>query len=182
MKVTATIVPEVLLIEPKVFGDRRGKFCELWDAGTFARNGISATFVKDNYSLSTRSTLRGLHFQVRHGQGKLVRVLSGKVFDVAVDLRRESPTFGRWVGLELSAENLCALWIPPGFAHGFYVLSETAEFLYKCTDVYAPEFERTLIWNDPHVNITWPAATRTDLIISDKDAAGRSWDEIEKFY
>ncbi|HUP31383.1 MAG TPA: dTDP-4-dehydrorhamnose 3,5-epimerase, partial [Usitatibacter sp.] len=157
MKVTATAIPDVLLIEPKVFGDARGFFYESWNRQAFsAAVGREVEFVQDNHSASARNVLRGLHYQVRQTQGKLVRVVAGEVFDVAVDLRRASPTFGRWVGERLSAENHRMLWVPEGFAHGFLVLSDMAEFLYKTTDYYAPEHDRSLLWNDPRVGIQWP--------------------------
>ena len=170
MQVTATALPDVLMIEPKVFGDARGFFFESWNARAFAAAGIGATFVQDNHSRSTRGVLRGLHYQIRHAQGKLVRVVEGEVFDVAVDLRRSSPTFGHHVGVTLSAQNRRMLYIPPGFAHGFLVVSETAEFLYKTTDYWFPEHERTLLWSDPALAIDWPAGAAPTL--APKDAAG----------
>ena len=169
MKVEPTRIPDVLLITPQVFGDHRGYFMEIYNKEVFAPYGIDVEFVQDNMSSSTRGTLRGLHYQLGpYAQGKLVRVVSGTVFDVAVDLRRSSPTFGQWVGAELSAENRQALYIPPGFAHGFYVLSDIAEFMYKCTGLYAPQAERGIIWNDPTVNVSWPLLDQ-NIIISDKD-------------
>lgn len=171
MKATPTAIPEVLLLEPKVFGDERGFFMETWQRRTFASLGIDHDFVQDNHSRSARGTLRGLHYQLRQPQGKLVRVTLGAVFDVAVDLRRSSPTFGRWVGEELSEENRRMLWVPPGFAHGFYVLSERAEFQYKCTDYYAPEHERSLRWDDPELAIEWPLLEAAPLL-SAKDREG----------
>src|SRR5687767_7731736 len=157
MKATPTLIPDVLLVEPDVFGDARGFFYESWNQRRFdAAVGREVRFVQDNHSLSVRNVLRGLHYQVRQPQGKLVRVTAGEVYDVAVDLRRSSPTFGRWVGERLSAENRRMFWIPEGFAHGFVVLSETAEFLYKATDYYAPEHDRALLWNDPALGIEWP--------------------------
>jgi dTDP-4-dehydrorhamnose 3,5-epimerase len=177
--VTPTAIADVLLIEPKVFGDPRGFFLESWNAKVFAEAGIPASFVQDNHSRSPRGVLRGLHYQVRQSQGKLVRVASGEVFDVAVDLRRASPTFGRWVGERLSAENKRMLWIPPGFAHGFLVLSESADFLYKTTDYYAPEHERVLAWNDPELGIRWPLAGTPTL--SARDAAGTRLRDAEVF-
>ena len=171
MKVTPLALPEVLLIEPRVFGDERGFFYESWNQRAFARRGHSMpTFVQDNHSRSRRGVLRGLHYQIEHAQGKLVRATAGEVFDVAVDLRRSSPTFGRSVGVELSADNKRMLWIPPGFAHGFLVVSEDAEFLYKTTDFWYPEHERTLLWNDPALGIAWPLAG--EPILAAKDAAG----------
>jgi dTDP-4-dehydrorhamnose 3,5-epimerase len=156
MKFTPTKIPDVIVVEPDVFGDNRGFFMETWQAKKFAEGGISANFVQDNHSRSNQGTLRGLHYQVSSPQGKLVRVLDGQVFDVAVDLRSKSPTFGQWVGEILSDENKKMLWIPEGFAHGFYVLSESADFFYKCNDFYNPEWERTLRWDDPDLAIDWP--------------------------
>jgi len=170
MKITPTALPDVKLIEPRVFGDERGFFFESWNRRTLAAAGLDADFVQDNHSRSGRGVLRGLHYQIEHAQGKFVRVVSGEVFDVAVDLRRCSPTFGHWVGAVLSAQNKHALWVPPGFAHGFVVVSETADFLYKTTDYWYPAHERTLLWNDPALGIAWPlAGTPT---IAAKDAAG----------
>ena len=171
MKLTPTALPDVLLIEPRVFSDGRGFFFESWNKRSLAAAGLGADFVQDNHSRSVRNVLRGLHYQIEHAQGKLVRVSSGEVFDVAVDLRKASPTFGRSVGMTLSAENKQMLWIPPGFAHGFLVLSEAAEFLYKTTDYWYPEHERTLLWNDPALGIVWPLAGAPALAA--KDAAGR---------
>jgi dTDP-4-dehydrorhamnose 3,5-epimerase len=172
MKFTPTRIPDVVLIEPVVHGDARGFFMETWHAARFRDAGIDAGFVQDNHSLSVRGTLRGLHYQLCHPQGKLVRVVRGEVFDVAVDLRRGSPRFGQWVGLRLSARNKRMLWIPPGFAHGFYVLSDEAEFVYKCTDYYAPECERCLRWDDPDLAIDWPLVGGRPPTVSAKDAAG----------
>ena len=170
MQVTPTALPDVLLIAPRVYGDERGFFFESWNRRAFAAAGIDRDFVQDNHSRSSRGVLRGLHYQIEHPQGKLVRVTEGEVFDVAVDLRRSRPTFGRSVGFVLSAANRRMLWIPPGFAHGFVVLSEFAEFLYKATDYWHPEHERTLLWNDPALGIDWPFdGTPT---IAAKDAAG----------
>jgi dTDP-4-dehydrorhamnose 3,5-epimerase len=155
--VTPTAIPDVLMLEPKVFGDERGYFFESYNARDFLdATGLRVEFVQDNHSMSTKGVLRGLHYQVRHPQGKLLRVVKGSVFDVAVDLRKSSPTFGRWVGAYLSEENRVQLWIPPGFAHGFLALSDTAEVLYKITDYWYPEHERTLLWNDPTLAIAWP--------------------------
>jgi dTDP-4-dehydrorhamnose 3,5-epimerase len=179
MKVTPTRLPEVLLIEPKVFGDARGFFFESWNERAFAAAGIPARFVQDNHSRSAKNVLRGLHYQIKQPQGKLVRVVSGDVFDVAVDVRRSSPTFGKWAGIRLSAKNKAMVWIPPGFAHGFAVVSEQVEVLYKTTDYYAPEFERTIIWNDPDIGIKWPVAGSP--LLSAKDAAGKPLREIEVF-
>jgi dTDP-4-dehydrorhamnose 3,5-epimerase len=181
MRCTATELPDVKLIVPDVHGDARGFFKETWNARRFAEAGIHAEFVQDNHSRSGRGTLRGLHYQVRQPQGKLVWVLSGAVFDVAVDLRRSSPTFGRWVGMRLDAEGHAMLWIPPGFAHGFYVLSETADFAYKCTDFYAPEHERAIVWNDPDLAIDWPLAEGGAPVLSAKDRGGGVWKEAEYY-
>jgi dTDP-4-dehydrorhamnose 3,5-epimerase len=165
-------IPDVVLLRPKVFGDHRGFFLESWNRKNFADAGLDLDFVQDNHSRSARHTLRGLHYQMEHTQGKLVRVVSGAVFDVAVDLRRSSPTFGRWVGVELSETNNQMLWVPPGFAHGFLVLSESADFQYKCTDYYAPGHERTLLWNDPEIGIEWPLPEGVTPLLASKDAAG----------
>jgi dTDP-4-dehydrorhamnose 3,5-epimerase len=171
VKVTPTALPDVLLIEPRVFGDERGFFFESWNRRAFVEAGLEAEFVQDNHSRSGRNVLRGLHYQIEHAQGKLVRVSSGEVFDVAVDIRRSSPTFGKWVGMKLSGERKSMLWIPPGFAHGFLVLSDAAEFLYKTTDYWYPEHERTLLWNDAALAIDWPLDGEPTLAA--KDAAGR---------
>jgi dTDP-4-dehydrorhamnose 3,5-epimerase len=170
VNVTPTALPDVLLIEPRVYGDERGFFFESWNKRALAAAGLDADFVQDNHSRSERNVLRGLHYQIEHAQGKLVRVCSGTVFDVAVDIRRTSPTFGRWVGVTLSAQNKQMLWIPAGFAHGFLVLSEAAEFLYKATDYWYPAHERTLLWNDPALGIDWPLAGAPT--VAAKDAAG----------
>lgn len=175
MKVTPTAIPDVLLIEPRVFGDTRGFFFESFNQRDFVQaTGVHAVFVQDNHSRSARGVLRGLHYQIRQPQGKLVRVVAGAVFDVAVDLRRASPTFGQWVGAVLSEDNKTQLWIPPGCAHGFVVLTESADFLYKTTDYYAPEHERCIAWNDPTLNIDWPDLGQAPLL-SPKDAAGVPW-------
>jgi dTDP-4-dehydrorhamnose 3,5-epimerase len=180
VKATRTAIPDVLVIEPKVFGDARGFFFESWNRRDFARLvGRDVEFVQDNHSASARNVLRGLHYQLQRPQGKLVRVVAGEVFDVAVDLRRSSPTFGRWVGERLSTENHRMLWVPPGFAHGFVVLSEEAEFLYKATDYYAPDDERTLLWNDPALGIAWPLAG--EPLLKPKDAAGKRLAEAETY-
>ncbi|MEO5676582.1 MAG: dTDP-4-dehydrorhamnose 3,5-epimerase [Usitatibacter sp.] len=180
MKAIPTAIPEVLVIEPKVFGDARGFFFESWNQGAFDRAvGREVRFVQDNHSASGRGVLRGLHYQVQHAQGKLVRVVAGEVFDVAVDLRRASPTFGRWVGERLSADNRRMMWVPEGFAHGFLVLSESAEFLYKTTDYYAPEHERTLLWNDAAVGIDWPLEAAP--LLKPKDAAGTPIERADAF-
>ena len=168
MKVTPTALPEVLLLEPRVFGDDRGFFMESWNARTFREaTGLDAAFVQDNHSRSARNVLRGIHYQVVRPQGKLIRVVSGSVFDVAVDLRRSSPRFGKWVGFELSAQNHRQLWIPPGFGHGFLVTSDAADFLYKTTEYWIGEFDRTLRWNDPALGIHWPLAG--EPILADRD-------------
>jgi len=156
MQVVKTSIPEVLIFEPKVFGDERGFFLESFNERVMREAGLDYSFVQDNHSRSTKNVLRGLHYQIRQPQGKLVRVVAGRVFDVAVDLRRHSATFGKWVGVELNAEDKNMFWIPPGFAHGFQVLSESADFLYKATDYYAPEHERSILWNDPVIGIEWP--------------------------
>ena len=179
MNFTPTKIPDVILIEPKVFGDARGFFYESWNERTFRSLGLDVHFVQDNHSKSQKNVLRGLHYQIQHPQGKLVRVVSGAVYDVAVDLRRSSPTFGQWVGFVLSAENAQMAWIPPGFAHGFCVTSESAEFLYKTTDYWYPEHERTLLWNDPTLNINWPL--HDTPLIAAKDAAGRLLVDTETF-
>ena len=170
MQVRATAIPDVVVVEPNVFGDERGFFMESWNAQAFAQAGIDAVFVQDNHSRSRCGVLRGLHYQIREPQGKLVRVAAGEVYDVAVDLRRSSPTFGRAVGERLSAENKRMMWIPPGFAHGFLVLSEIADFLYKATAYYAPEHERAIRWDDPRLAIDWPL-TGAAPTVSAKDAA-----------
>ncbi len=181
MQLTRLTIPDVVLIESKVFGDSRGFFMETWRADVFAAEGLPTNFVQDNYSRSTQGVLRGLHYQIQQPQGKLVRVTLGEVYDVAVDLRRSSPHFGRAVGATLSAENKQALWVPPGFAHGFYVLSEIAEFSYKCTDYYAPQHERSLRWDDPDVGIPWPLVDGQPPQLSQKDAAGRLLNEVETY-
>jgi dTDP-4-dehydrorhamnose 3,5-epimerase len=170
MRVTPLHLPEVLLIEPKVFGDERGFFYESWNQRAFADAGITAAFVQDNHSRSRRNVLRGLHYQIEHAQGKLVRAIVGEVYDVAVDLRRSSPNFGRAAGVTLSADNKRMLWIPPGFAHGFVVVSDVAEFVYKTTDFWHPEHERTLLWNDPALRIVCPVEGEPD--VAAKEAAG----------
>ncbi len=180
MKATRTALPEVLLLEPKVFGDERGFFYESFNARKFEElTGVAAHFVQDNHSKSAKNVLRGLHYQLQQTQGKLVRVVAGEVFDVAVDLRRASPTFGRWVGERLSAQNRRMLWVPEGFAHGFLVLSEMAEFLYKTTDYYAPEHDRSLLWNDPRVGIDWPLDG--EPLLKPRDAAAPTLEHAETF-
>jgi dTDP-4-dehydrorhamnose 3,5-epimerase len=178
--VTPTTIPDVLILEPKVFGDARGFFFESFNSRDFAQaTGVDVQFVQDNHSKSAKGVLRGMHYQIQHAQGKLVRVVQGSVFDAAVDVRKSSPTFGRWVGVELSAENHRQLWVPPGFAHGFVVLSESAEFLYKTTDYWYPEHERSLAWNDPAIGIDWPI----DFIpqLAAKDQAGKLLAQAELF-
>jgi dTDP-4-dehydrorhamnose 3,5-epimerase len=178
--VTPTAIPDVLLLEPKVFSDDRGYFFESYNARDFREaTGVEAEFVQDNHSMSEKGVLRGLHYQIRHPQGKLMRAVKGRVFDVAVDLRKSSPTFGRWVGALLSAENRRQLWIPPGFAHGFLALSDTAEVLYKITDYWYPEHERTLLWNDSSLAIEWPLDGAPRL--APKDVDGKPFGEIEVF-
>lgn len=177
MDVIETRIPDVKLIKPKVFGDARGFFMETWNARVFAEAGIDATFVQDNHSRSVRHTLRGLHYQIQQPQGKLVRVTRGEVFDVAVDLRQGSPTFGQWVGEVLSEDNQQQLWVPPGFAHGFYVMSDTADFQYKCSDFYAPQHERCIRWNDTDLNIEWPLPPGGEPIVSHKDAQGMTFSD-----
>lgn len=180
MKITHLEIPEVVLIEPKVFGDDRGFFFESFNHRLFEEAiGRTVSFVQDNHSRSVQGVLRGLHYQIQNPQGKLVRVVSGEVFDVAVDLRRSSPTFGRWVGAVLSAENKHQLWVPEGFAHGFVVLSETAEFLYKTTDYYSPQHERCIRWDDVQLNIEWPFEFQPQL--SEKDSRGTSFESAEVF-
>jgi dTDP-4-dehydrorhamnose 3,5-epimerase len=178
MELEPTRIPDVVLVRPRVFADGRGFFLETWQKRRFSGAGIRADFVQDNHSRSLRHTLRGLHYQVVHAQGKLVSVICGSVFDVAVDLRRSSPTYGQWVGEVLSDENHNQLWIPPGFAHGFLVLSESADFVYKCTDYYSPTSERCIRWNDPELGIAWPLDGARP-IVSDRDAGGASLREAE---
>ena len=178
--VTATDIPDVLILEPKVFGDARGFFFESFNARDFAQvTGLNVDFVQDNHSKSAKGVLRGLHYQIQHPQGKLVRVVQGEVFDVAVDLRRSSPTFGRWVGERLNADNHRQMWIPPGFAHGFVVTSQSAEFLYKTTDYWYPEHERSLLWNDPAIGIDWPLEGQP--LLAAKDAAAALLRDAEVF-
>lgn len=174
-----TEIPDVILLQPKIFGDARGFFFESWNRRVLADLGITSDFVQDNHSRSLRNVLRGLHYQMKLPQGKLVRVIAGEIFDVAVDLRRSSPTFGRWVGFTLSAENRRIAWIPPGFAHGFCVTSDSAEFLYKVTDYWHPESDRTLSWNDPDLAIPWPLTGPP--ILSAKDAAGTRLADAETY-
>lgn len=180
MNVIETELPGVLILEPKVFGDARGFFLESWNRQTMADNGLAMDFVQDNHSRSARGVLRGLHYQLENPQGKLVRVTQGAVFDVAVDIRRSSPHFGKWVGVELSSENHRMLWIPPGFAHGFLVLSNTADFLYKCTSLYHPPSDRSLRWNDPEIGIAWPSVEGAPQL-SPKDEAAPLLADAEVF-
>jgi dTDP-4-dehydrorhamnose 3,5-epimerase len=180
LKVIPTSIPDVLLIEPRVFPDERGFFLESYQKKQFQEAGIQADFVQDNHSKSCRGTLRGLHYQIQQSQGKLVRVISGEVFDVVVDLRKHSPTFGQWVGDTLSAENKRMLWVPEGFGHGFYVISLEAEVLYKASDYYAPQWERCILWNDPAIGIQWPLKGEAP-ILSAKDAQGKLLAEAEVF-
>jgi len=182
LQATPTAIPEVLIIEPKVFGDNRGWFTESFNANDFAKaTGLDVQFVQDNHSLSRQWTLRGMHYQLKHTQGKLVRVTAGSAFDVAVDMRKDSSTFSKWVGLELSSENHKQVWVPPGFAHGFLALSETAEFLYKTTDYYDPSSEVCLSWCDPTVKIDWPIPLGKQALLNAKDAAGLAWGAAPKF-
>lgn len=172
MRFVPTTIPEVIVVEPQVFGDERGFFMETYHRARFTAAGIDVDFVQDNHSRSLKGTLRGLHYQIQQAQGKLVRVVQGAVFDVAVDMRRSSPTFGQWVGEILSAENKRQMWVPPGFAHGFYVLSDSADFVYKCTALYAPEHERCVRWDDADLAIEWPLSGAAPPLVSAKDAAG----------
>jgi dTDP-4-dehydrorhamnose 3,5-epimerase len=181
MQFTNTKLPGVTLVEPKVFEDERGFFFESFQKKLFAEHGISLEFVQDNHSRSKQGTLRGLHYQIRQPQGKLVRVIFGEIYDVAVDLRNSSPTFGQWTDHYLSAKNKTQLYIPPGLAHGFYVLSEWAEVVYQATDYYAPQWERTLLWNDPHIAIPWPLLSGKEPILSTKDANGTALDRAEVY-
>lgn len=181
MEFIATDIKDVVVIEPQVFSDDRGFFMETWTRQKFKDAGIDYDFVQDNHSKSLKGVLRGLHYQIQNPQGKLVRVLSGEVYDVAVDMRKSSPTFGKWVAEILSGENKKMLWVPPGFAHGFYVMSDEAEFVYKCTDVYSPEFERSLIWNDSTVNVNWPIPEGQTPTLSPKDEAGKPFDQAEAY-
>jgi dTDP-4-dehydrorhamnose 3,5-epimerase len=180
MQVKQTEIPDVIVIEPQIFGDERGFFYESYNEKVFLEKaGIAEHFVQDNHSLSAKNILRGLHYQIQQPQGKLVRVVVGAVFDVVVDLRKSSKTFGQWIGIDLTAENKRQLWIPPGFAHGFVVLSEYAEFLYKTTDYYAPQYERTLLWNDPDLGIAWPI--QAEPILSAKDKTGKLLRDAEVY-
>jgi len=181
MQFKATPLEGVYLVEPKVFGDSRGFFLESWNGDTFREAGFDLDFVQDNHSRSTQGILRGMHYQTQHTQGKLVRVTAGAVFDAVVDLRRSSPTLGQWYGTTLSAVNHRMLWVPPGFAHGFYVISEFADFQYKCTELYHPESEVALAWNDPTVGIEWPIPEGEQPLLSGKDGEGLAWDDIPLF-
>lgn len=182
MKFTPTRIPDVVLIEPQVFGDHRGFFMETWHQKEFAEAGIELPFVQDNHSRSAHGILRGLHYQIQQAQGKLVRVIRGEVYDVAVDIRRGSSTFGHWVGEILSEENRRMLWVPPGFAHGFYVVSEVAEFVYKCTDFYAPQHEKSILWSDPQLAIDWPLVNGVPPILSGKDAQAVLLKDAEVYF
>ena len=179
MKYTKLNIPDVILIEPQVFGDERGFFMETWREDEFKSSVADFSFVQDNHSKSSKGILRGLHYQIKHAQGKLVRVTTGIVFDVAVDLRKNSSSFGKWAGVTLSADDKNLLWIPPGFAHGFYVISDDAEFIYKCTDYYAPEHERSIKWDDPALAIDWPIIPGTKPLLSSKDEEGTSFNSAE---
>lgn len=181
MKIIDTEIADVKIVEPAVFADDRGYFLESWSAAAFAKAGLDWQFVQDNQSRSSRNVLRGLHYQIQNTQGKLVRVSAGAVFDVAVDMRRGSPTFGRWVGVELSAKNHRMLWIPPGFAHGFLSLRDDTDLAYKCTDIYAPQHDRTLLWNDPDLAIDWPLPSGEEPLVSPKDMVGRSLKTADVF-
>lgn len=172
MQILRTSIPDILILEPKVFGDERGFFMETYQARLFSELGLPIQFVQDNHSGSRQGILRGLHYQIQQSQGKLVRVISGEIFDVAVDIRKKSPTFGKWLGATLSVQNRHQIWIPSGFAHGFYVLSDWAEIVYKTTDYYAPEWERSILWNDPELDIEWPLINQQPPILSAKDANG----------
>lgn len=181
MKIEKLSIPDVLVITPKIFYDSRGFFMEVWNKKVFKESGLDLDFVQDNHSKSVRGTLRGIHYQIENSQGKLVRVTQGRVFDVAVDLRKSSPTFGKWVGYILSDENKQQLWIPPKFGHGFYVLSETAEFEYKCTDIYNPKAERSIAWNDNTICVEWPIIEGLKPLLSAKDEKGKPFKEADVF-
>lgn len=181
MEFVGTNIADVLLISPQVFGDERGFFMETYQAQQFMQAGVPYAFVQDNHSGSQRGTLRGLHYQIQHPQGKLLRVVAGEIFDVAVDLRRSSPTFGKWVGTTLSAQNKVQIWVPPGFAHGFYVLSDWAELIYKTTDYYMPQWERSLLWNDPQINVQWPVIAGQPVILSARDKQGTTFENAEVY-
>ena len=181
MEYIRTAIPDVILLQPKVFGDERGFFLETFRANEFAHNCSQLEFVQDNHSGSLKGILRGLHYQIQHHQGKLIRAVVGAIYDVAVDIRRSSPTFGKWVGARLSAQNRHQLWVPPGLAHGFLVLSDWAEVFYKATDYYAPEFERSLLWNDPELHIDWPLEGIGEPLLSAKDKAGSTLANTDLF-
>ena len=181
MEFIPTRIPEIILVKPKIYEDPRGFFMETYREDRFIMGGISQPFVQENHSASSKGVIRGLHYQIQKTQGKLVRVISGEIFDVAVDIRRSSPTFGLWVGIILSVENKYQLWVPSGFAHGFYVLSERAEVVYKVTDYYAPEWERSILWNDPKIGIDWHLAKDASPILSQKDLNGKSLADAELF-
>jgi dTDP-4-dehydrorhamnose 3,5-epimerase len=181
MEFLPTKIPDVVVIKPKLFEDPRGFFMETYREDRFIAGGIPHTFVQENHSASQQGVLRGLHYQIRQAQGKLVRAIAGEIFDVAVDIRRSSPTFGQWVGMILSAENKLQLWIPPGFAHGFYVLSEKAEVTYKVTDYYAPEWDRSILWNDPQIGIEWNLLAGVETSLSNKDLNAKKMMEADLF-
>lgn len=181
MQVIDTSLTDVKIIEPRVFGDDRGFFLETWSEAAFSSAGLPINFVQDNHSRSAQGVLRGLHYQLKHPQGKLVRCTAGEVFDVAVDMRKSSEQFGQWFGVVLSAENKRQLWVPPGFAHGFYVMSEMADFQYKCSDIYAPDYERSLLWNDPAVGIEWPLIADAETQLAEKDAAASLLADADTF-
>ena len=181
MRFFPTEIPEVIILEPEVFYDKRGFSMEVYQAKKFSEAGITAVFVQDNHSRSIRNTLRGLHYQIHQPQAKLVRVVNGEVFDVAVDIRRSSPTFGKWVGALLTAENKRQIWVPIGFAHGIFVLSDWADVIYKVSDYYSPQWERTIIWNDLNLQIEWPLNDGAEPILSSKDALGASFEQSELF-
>jgi len=181
MNIRNTKLPGVMLVEPKIFEDERGFFFECYHKQLFGKNKINLEFVQDNHSRSKQGTLRGMHYQILQPQGKLIRVIIGEIYDVAIDLRKTSPTFGVWMGLYISAANRKQLYIPPGFAHGFYVVSEWAEVLYKATDYYAPKWERTLLWNDEKINISWPLIDENQPLLSVKDASGTPFDQADVY-
>jgi len=181
MNVNPTKIPDVLVIEPKFLSDSRGFFMESFNHETYKNAGIDLPFIQDNHSGSKKGVLRGLHYQIKYSQGKLVQVIKGEVYDVVVDIRQTSPFFGQHVGVSLSEGNRKQIWVPPGFAHGFYVLSDWAEFIYKVTDIYAPQWERTILWNDPFLNIDWPINEDVGVIISEKDSLGMNFKDAEKF-
>jgi dTDP-4-dehydrorhamnose 3,5-epimerase len=181
MEIATAFIPDIKIITPKIFNDERGFFMETFQQEKYTQMGIDLPFVQDNHSGSNRGVLRGLHYQIKQPQGKLIWLARGEIFDVAVDLRRSSPTFGHWFGMTLTAKSKCQLWIPPGFAHGFYVVSEWAEVIYKATDIYAPQWERTLLWNDPEINIQWPISDGFNPLVSRKDEMGKKLRDAELF-